>query len=87
MPRQLPPESMSLDRRDFLNSLSALFVAHVSVEDGMNASRETDAYRQGFADALLAVAASAGIIEDFADRAGTIRQLHYRRWRTVPSSR
>ncbi len=87
MRKELPAGSMMMDKRDFMNALSALFVAQISVEDSLRDDPVTLGYQQGFADALLAVAASVGVVEEFANQAGTIRQLRYRRWRTVPANR
>ncbi len=87
MSKELPAGSMMMDKRDFMNALSALFVAQISIEDGLRDDAFTMGYQQGFADALLAMAASVGIVEEFAEQAGTIRQLRYRRWQTVPACR
>ncbi len=87
MRKELPAGSMMMDKRDFMNALSALFTAQISVEDSLRDDTFTVGYQQGFSDALLAVAASVGVVEEFANKAGTIRQLRYRRWRTVPAKR
>jgi len=83
MAKELPAGSMFLDRRDLMHSMMAVYVSQLRSEQHMRHEPFTAGYSEGFADALLSMAAAVGVVEEFAAATFNIRKISERRTRTV----
>ncbi len=83
MVKELPAGSMFLDRRDLMHTMMALYVSQLRAEQHMRAEPYTVGYREGYADALLAIAAAVGVIEEFSGAAAKIARMNERSRRVV----
>ncbi len=87
MAKTLPAGSMFLDRRDLMHAMMALYVSQVRADNHMRDEPFTAGYREGYADALLAIAAAVGVVEEFADATATATKIAERRRRVVSPAR
>jgi len=83
MAKTLPAGSMFLDRRDLMHSMMALYLSQLGADRHMRDEPFSAGYREGYADALLAIAAAVGVVEEFSDAAVTAAKIAERRRRVV----
>jgi len=83
MAHQLPAGSFYLDRRDMLNSLWAVYLSANGGSQHLSEDTYLSGYREGFENALLTVAAIAGVDEEFQKNIVRHKTMRLRRMRTV----
>ena len=75
MGKHLPAGSMFIDRRIFLNTLTAIYVSQLKTEDISRNEVYVTGYHEGYFNALLAMAAAMGVIEEFSTSAQGARKI------------
>ncbi len=83
MKKTLPAGSMFLDRRDLMHAMMALYVSQLRADRHMRDEPFTAGYREGYADALLAIAAAVGVVEEFSDATAGVNKIAERRRHVV----
>jgi len=81
--KTLPAGSMFLDRRNLMHTMMALYVSQLRADRHMRDEPFTAGYREGYADALLALAAAVGVVEEFSSAAATAAKIAERQRRVV----
>lgn len=83
MVQELPAGSFYMDRRDLLNSLWAVYLSTNNGNHHLSEDSFLAGYRDGFEDALITVAAIAGVDESFQKNLVRYKTMRLRRMRTV----
>lgn len=66
MDKTLPSGSMFIDRRDLMHMMMSLWISQSRFSRHMKSDSFTAGYHEGYLDGLLALAAGAGVFEEFA---------------------